>query len=72
MYGMIFKIVRETEKDVCIITLHNDVGFKQIEKDLEPCVEDGVENGAAIVIAGDWNSRIGGEQGMVESEEERG
>ena len=34
-------------------------------------MEDGVEIGAAIVIAGDWNARIGGRgECMLESEKE--
>ena len=60
MYEMIVKIVRETEKDVWIITVYNNVGFKRIEKDLGQCVEDGVEMGVAIGIEGDWNARIEG------------
>ena len=71
-YGMIIKIVRGMEKDVWVIVVYNNVGFKRIEKDLEQCVEEGVEEGVAIVIAGDFNARIGAEQGIVESEDEVG
>ena len=53
MYGMIVKIIRETENDVWIIAVYNNVGFKRIQKDFEQCVEDGVKMGAAVVIAGD-------------------
>ena len=71
-YGMIIKIVKGTEKNVWIIVVYSNVGFKRIEKDLEQFLKEGVEEGMAIVIAGDLNATIGVEQGMVESEDEVG
>lgn len=72
-FGLIIKTKRASdEKEIWLISIYNNVGMREIEKPLKECVEDGVSVGASVLIVGDFNSRIGREQAIVECEHEGG
>lgn len=72
-YGMIIKIrSEEREKWLWIIEVYNPVGFGTLEGTLKNHVENGIEQGAGIIIVGDLNARIGRKSGIVECEKSGG
>lgn len=54
-----------------IITTYNNVGVTQVSSEISKHIEEATIRGETILVAGDWNARVGNQNGMEEEELEQ-
>lgn len=56
------------DKKLKIITVYNNEGVSNVNNQIKPLLEDVIEKGEGLIVLGDWNARIGCENGEAESD----
>lgn len=69
--GIIIKMKEVgVEEKVWLVSVYNNVGFKEVQKSLGSKVEEAIVEGARVIIAGDLNARIGEAHAAVDDDGE--
>lgn len=63
-------VIDEKKTQKTILTVYNNAGVTRVKERIEVLLEQGLKRSKDLMVIGDWNARIGGEQARTELNEE--
>lgn len=59
------------DKNINFVSIYNNVKMRNVQKSLETIMEEARRKDEYLLIIGDWNARIGGEQEMIWDDDQK-